>query len=102
MSLIKKLNQIIAAVLPNKNKQAQPFEKVMFKDRLLRYDEQIEMEYLSLKDAEWFQFEPLPNDDSFTASPLQLKIENKDAINLKLKQLKLLRKKANLSSKEFN
>jgi hypothetical protein len=101
MSLIKKLNQIIAAVLPNKNKQAQPFEKVMFKDRLIRYDEQIEMEYLSLKDAEWFQFEPLPNDDPFTASPLQLKIENRDATNLKLKQLKLLRKKANLSSKEL-
>lgn len=101
MSLIKKINQFIAAVLPIKNKHAQSFEKVMFKDRLIRYDQQIEMEYESLKHAQWFQFEPLPNSTPFKASPLKLKIENRDEINLKLKQLKLLRKKANLSSKQL-
>jgi len=73
----------------------------MFEDRLIRYDEQIEMEYLSLKDAEWFQFEPLDNDNPFQARPLQLKVENRDEINRKLNQLKLLRKKAKLSSKQL-
>ena len=83
------------------NNNKQPFEKVLFKDRLIRYDEQIEMEYLSLKDAEWFKFEPIENNTPFKVSPLQLKVENIDEINLKLKQLKLLRKKANLSSKQL-
>jgi hypothetical protein len=99
MSLKIKVKQIINAVFSKNNKQ--PFEKVMFKDRLIRYDEQIEMEYLSLKDAEWFKFEPIDNDTPFQVSPLQLKAENRHEINEKLKQLKLLRKKANLSSKQL-
>jgi len=44
MSLKIKINQIIDAVFSKNNKQ--PFGKVMFEDRLIRYDEQIEMEYL--------------------------------------------------------
>ena len=99
MSLKIKINQIIASVFAGKNKQT--FEKVLFEDRLIRYDEQIEMEYESLKDAQWFKFEPIDNTSPFKASPLQLKAENREAINEKLKQLKLLRKKANLSSKQL-
>ena len=99
MSLKIKINQIIASVFAGKNKQT--FEKVLFEDRLIRYDDQIEMEYESLKDAEWFKFEPVDNNTPFKVSPLQLKAENREAINEKLKQLKLLRKKANLSSKQL-
>jgi len=99
MSLKIKINQIIDAVFSNKNKQ--PFEKVLFEDRLIRYDEQIEMEYLSLKDAEWFKFEPIDNDTPFQVSPLKLKVENINEINEKLKQLKMVRKKAKLSSKQL-
>ena len=99
MSLKIKINQIIASVFAGNNKQ--PFEKVLFEDRLIRYDDQIEMEYESLKDAEWFKFEPVDNNTPFKVSPLQLKAENREAINEKLKQLKLLRKKANLSSKQL-
>jgi hypothetical protein len=99
MSLKIKINQLIASVFPNKNKQ--PFEKVLFEDRLIRYDDQIEMEYLSLKDAEWFKFEPIDNDTPFQVSPIQLKAENRHEINEKLKQLKMVRKKAKLSSKQL-
>lgn len=99
MSLKLIINQIIANVFSNKNKE--PFEKVIFKDRLIRYDKQIEMEYESLKDAEWFQFEPIDNINPFKVSPLQLKVENRDVIDQKLKQLRLLRKKAKLSSKQL-
>ena len=99
MSLKIKINQIIASVFAGKNKQT--FEKVLFEDRLIRYDDQIEMEYESLKDAQWFKFEPIDNTTPFKVSPLQLKAEKREAINEKLKQLKLLRKKANLSSKQL-
>ena len=68
MSLKIKINQLIASVFPNKNKQQ--FEKVLFEDRLIRYDEQIEMEYESLKDAQWFKFEPIDNNTPFIVSPL--------------------------------
>ncbi len=78
MSLIKKLNQIIAAVLPHKNKQAQPFEKVMFKDRLLRYDEQIEMEYLSLKMPNGFNLNRFPT----TTHLLPVRFSSKSKIKM--------------------
>ena len=68
MSLKIKINQIIASVFAGNNKQ--PFEKVLFEDRLIRYDEQIEMEYESLKDAQWFKFEPIDNNTPFIVSPL--------------------------------
>jgi hypothetical protein len=97
MSLKIKINQFFASVFPSKNQQT--FEKVLFEDRLVRYDEQIEMQYESLKYAQWFQFEPIDNVNPFKVSPLQLKVENRDEINLKLKQLTLLRKNSNLSSK---
>lgn len=101
MSLKRKLTQFITAVLPNRIKHTQPFEKILFKDRLIRYDKQIEMEYESIKDADWFQVEPMDNVSPFIVSPLQLKADNREVITKKLKQLKLLRKKANITSKEL-
>lgn len=99
MSLKKKFNQLITSLFSDKNKQ--PFEKAVFEDRLIRYDNQIEMEYESIKDSDWFQSEPIDNNSPFFVSPLRLKAKNREAINEKLKQLKLLRKKANVSSKEI-
>lgn len=99
MSLKIKFSQFITSLFSDKNKQ--PFEEVVFKDRLIRYDKQIEMEYESIKEADWFQSEPINNNSPFLVSPLRLKAKNREAINEKLKQLKLLRKKANVSSKEI-
>lgn len=99
MSLKIKFSQLITSLFSDKKKQ--PFEEVVFKDHLIHYDKQIEMEYESIKDADWFQSEPINNNSPFLVSPLRLKAKNREAINEKLKQLKLLRKKANVSSKEI-
>ena len=99
MTIKSIFNQFFNAAFPKRNKQN--FEKVLFHDRLVHYDEQMQFEYNLIKGSEWFRTEPLEDNQPYQITPLHLKASNREVIDEKLNQWKQLRKKANLSSKKL-